>query len=311
MRYLITGGAGFIGSHIAKELVKRGEEVIVLDNLYTGRKDRLARIIKKIRFVNGDIRDLDLLTKEFKGVDFVLHHAALISVTESMEKKDEYDDVNVIGTRNVLEAARINKVKLVTMASSCAVYGDAKVPMRESMDVKPISVYAINKLDDERLCREYFEKYGLRTIIFRYFNVFGPGQDPSSPYAGVISIFIRKILNNEIPTIYGDGKQTRDFVFVKNIVQANLLACKAKSGFGEVFNIGSEQEVSVNDLVSSINNDLKKKIKAAYAPEREGELRRALADSSKARKVLGFKPAIGFEKGLKETIEWMKKGSKN
>jgi len=311
MKYLITGGAGFIGSHIAYELVKRGEEVVVLDNLYTGRKERLTHIIKKIKFVKGDIRDLELLKKEFKGVDYVLHHAALISVTESMEKKDEYRDVNVMGTRNVLEAARINKVKRVTMASSCAVYGEAGIPMRESMFVHPISVYAINKHDDEKLCRKYFEKYGLKTIIFRYFNVFGPGQDPNSPYAGVISIFIKKMLKNDIPTIYGDGKQTRDFIYVKNIVQANLLACKAKSGFGEVLNIGSEQEVSVNELVSLINKNLKKNIKPNYAPERAGELRRALADSSKVRNILGFKPAIKFEEGLKETIGWMKKGSKN
>jgi UDP-glucose 4-epimerase len=311
MKYLITGGAGFIGSHIASELVRRGEDVVIIDNLYTGKIGRLSSIMDKIMFVKGDIRDLGFLKKEFKGVDYVFHHAALISVTESMEKKDEYHDVNVIGTRNVLEAARINKVKLVTMASSCAVYGDAKVPMREDMEVKPISIYAINKHDDERLCKEYYEKHGLKTIIFRYFNVFGPGQDPSSPYAGVISIFIRKILNGETPTIYGDGKQTRDFVFVKNIVQANLLACKATSGFGEVYNIGSEHEVSVNNLVKLINKELKKKIRPDHAPERAGELRRALADSSKARKVLGFKPSVKFEEGLKDTIRWMKEGSKD
>lgn len=307
MRYVVTGGSGFIGSHIVEELVKQNQDVVVIDNLYNTTKDKIKSSLKKIRFVEGDIRDLELLKKEFKGADYVLHLAALISVTESVRKPEEYHEVNVGGTRNVLEAARINNVKRVVLSSSCAVYGSTKkVPQDESLKPMPMSPYAENKLEGEKLCKEYYQKHGLKTICLRYFNVFGPRQDPKSPYAGVIPIFVQKLLDNEQPTIFGDGEQTRDYVFVKNIVAANLLACKAEKGFGEIFNIGTEKETSVNTILKLLNKHLGKNAKPVYAPAREGEMARACADCTKAKKALGYKVIYSFEEGLAQTISWLK-----
>ncbi len=315
MRYVVTGGAGFIGSHLVEELVKRGQDVVVIDNLSNGRLERLKKFMDKIRFVKGDILDIELLKKEFLNADYVLHYAALISVTESVQHPDQCMRINVDGTRNVLEAAMLCKVKRVVFASSCAVYGDTKiVPTKEDSKLNPLSPYAASKVEGEKLLKQYYEEHGLETIAFRYTNVFGPRQDPSSPYAGVISIFIKKILNNEQPIIYGDGEQTRDFVFVKNIVEANMLACKAKKVknekgidiFGNIFNISTQKEVSVNKLFSTINKLTHKKIKPIMAPAREGEIRRSCADCSKAKKFLGYKSKHSFEHGLKKTISWVK-----
>jgi len=306
MKYIITGGAGFIGSHIVEELVRQGQEVVVIDNLYNTTKDKIKRCLKKIRFVKGDVRDIELLKKEFKGADFVLHLAALISVTESVRKPEEYREVNVGGTRNVLEASKLNNVKRVVFSSSCAVYGSTgKVPQDESLEPMPMSPYAENKLEGEKLCKEYYKNHGLKTVCLRYFNVFGPRQDPKSPYAGVISIFAQKLLDNEQPTIFGDGEQTRDYVFVKNVVQANLLACKAEKGFGEVFNIGTEKEISVNTILKLVNKGFGKDIKPIFAPAREGEMSRACADCTKAKKVLGYRVNYSFEHGLTQTISWL------
>jgi len=307
MKYVITGGAGFIGSHIVEELVSQGHEVVVIDNLYNTTKDKIKSSLKKIRFVKGDVRNLELLKKEFEGADFVLHLAALISVTESVRKPEEYHEVNVGGTRNVLEAAKLNNVKRVVFSTSCAVYGSTQtVPQDEKLQPMPMSPYAENKLEGEKLCKEYYEKHGLKTICLRYFNVFGPRQDPKSPYAGVISIFAQKLLDNVQPTIFGDGEQTRDYVFVKNVVQANLLACKAEKGFGEIFNIGTEKETSVNTILNLLNKYLGKDAKPIYAPAREGEMSRACADCTKAKKTLGYKVTYSFEQGLKENLEWLK-----
>lgn len=309
MKYAITGGAGFIGSHLVKELVNRGEEVIVIDDFSTGKKDCLQEVLDKIKLVKGDIRDFELLKKSLKEVDFVLHHAALISVTESVEKPELYREVIFEGTRNVLEASRINKVKKVVFASSCAVYGNIDhLPHKEYMKPKPSSPYALFKLEGEKLCEKYYNKYGLKTYILRYFNVFGPGQHPDSSYAGVIPLFIKKVLNNQKPLIYGDGNQTRDFIFVKDVVNANLLACnqEKESGFGEPINLGSGKETGVNQILELINKNLRKEIKPEFAPERKGELRRSCSDNSKAKKMLGFKNKYSFEQGLKNTIEWVK-----
>jgi len=306
MKYIITGGAGFIGSHIVEELVRQAQEVVVIDNLYNTSKDKIKPSLKKIRFVKGDVRNLELLKKEFKGADFVLHLAALISVTESVKKPEEYHEVNVGGTRNVLEAAKLNNVKRVVFSSSCAVYGSTdKVPQDESLKPTPMSPYAENKLEGEKLCKEYYKSHGLKTICLRYFNVFGPRQDPKSPYAGVISIFAQKLLDNVQPTIFGDGEQTRDYVFVKNVVQANLLACKTEKGFGEIFNIGTEKETSVNTILKLVNKGFGKDIKPIYAPAREGEMARACADCTKAKKTLGYKVNYSFENGLAQTISWL------
>jgi nucleoside-diphosphate-sugar epimerase len=305
MRYLVTGGAGFIGSHMVKEIVRRGEYVTVIDSLVTGKKERLKDVMEHIRFVQGDIRDSDLLRKEMKGIDYVIHLAALISVVESMEKPDLYHEVNVEGTRKVLEAAKLNDVKCFVMPSSCAVYGSLKtVPFKESMKASPTSPYGQSKLDIEKLCREYYDKQGLKTIALRYFNVFGPGQEPGSAYSGVISIFIKKLLSNEIPFIFGDGKQTREFVYVQNIVEATLLACEAEKGFGEPYNIGTEEEISVNALYKMICKIMKKDVKPKYEPARKGEMKRAGSDCTKAKKVLGYSPKISFEQGLKETVAY-------
>ncbi len=307
MRYLVTGGAGFIGSHVVEELVKKGQYITVIDNLATGKKERLAPFMDQIRFVQGDVRDDDLLNREMKGVDYVIHLAALISVVESVEQPELYRDVNVNGTRKLLEVAKRYGVKCFVVPSSCAAYGDLKKqPFKESMAPKPASPYGENKLEIERLCKEYYEKYGLRTFALRFFNVYGPRQDPKSAYAGVISIFIQKIINGEAPTIFGNGKQTRDFIYVKDIVAIVLKACKAEKGFGDFYNIGSEKEISVNDIFKMISKLVKKDIKPVYAPARKGEIKRALSDCSKAKKVLGFSTKYKFEEGLKETVNWMK-----
>lgn len=309
MKYLITGGAGFIGSHLVQELVDKGEDVVVIDDLSRGDMERLSGVKDKIRFVKGNVRDLELLKKEFKGVDFVLHHAALISVPESLEKPEMYKEINVLGTKNVLEAARLNRVKRVVFSSSAAVYGDTEVlPVKESTELKPLSPYAEFKIEGEKLCREYHQKHGLKTIIFRYFNAFGPGQDPKSEYAVVIPLFIKRVLNNKTPTIYGDGEQTRDFVFVGNIVNANLLALKTenKEVFGTPINIGSGKETSVNQLLRLVNKNLGKEVKPEFAPERKGDIKRSCSDISKAEKLLGYANKYTFKQGLKKTIEWLK-----
>lgn len=305
MRYLVTGGAGFIGSHVVEELVKKGQYLTVIDNLATGKKERLRPFIDQIRFVQGDVRDDDLLNREMKGIDYVIHLAALISVVESVEQPELYYDVNVNGTRKLLDAAKRYGVKCFVVPSSCAAYGDLKkVPFKESMAPKPASPYGKNKLEIERLCKEYYEEHGLRTFALRFFNVYGPRQEPKSAYAGVISIFIQKLIDGEAPTIFGDGKQTRDFIYVKDIVSILLKACKSEKGFGEFYNIGSEKEISVNEIFKTISKLLKKDIKPIHAPARKGEVRKALSDCSKARKVLGFCPKHSFEQGLKETVKW-------
>lgn len=310
MKCVVTGGAGFIGSHLAEALVKNGEEAVIVDNLCSGNRDNLAGFREKVKFLKGDVRDLGFLKKAFRGVDVVLHHAALISVVESVDKPGLYHEVNVEGTKNVLEAARHNNVGRVVFSSSCAVYGETDdLPMREGQDVRPASPYAEDKLEAEKLCKEYYEKHGLKTMVLRYFNVFGPRQSPDSSYAGVIPLFVKKVLNNETPVIYGDGEQTRDFVYVRDVVRANLLALGAVRGFGEPVNIASGNEISVNQVLEAVNKVTGGKAVPKHAPERRGELRRVWADVDKADKQLGFKSRYDFEKGLAETVDWLKKKS--
>lgn len=307
MKYLVTGGAGFIGSNIVLELVRKGHEVGVIDNLSFGKIENLELVKDKIKFVEGDIRDLDLLEKEFKGVDFVLHQAALRSVPESFKKSEEYFDVNVNGTKNVLEAALRNNVKKVVFASSAAVYGDSEeLPQKEDTMASPKSPYAQSKLDGERLCKEYSEN-GLKILMLRYFNVFGPMQDPSSEYSNVIPKFIKLVLEGIQPTIFGDGKQSRDFIYVKDVVKANLKACEEGIS-GEVINIARGKGISVNGLLSNINSILGGEIRAKFEGSREGDVKHMLADISKQKKLLKIEPDYSFEEGLKETIDWFKKG---
>lgn len=303
-KIIITGGAGFIGSHITEELVRQGHKITVLDNLLTGSKQNLSNVIDKITFVHGDIRDIELLKKYFAGTDAILHQAALRSVPASLKDPLAYNDVNINGTYNVLEAARICGVKRVVFASSSSVYGDnTELPQKEHNLGTRLSPYAISKYTGEDYCRFFHKTYGLETVALRYFNVFGPKQDPNSQYAAVIPLFITKLLKNEQPTIFGDGTQTRDFTHVSNVVQANILAITAKKAPGESINIANGEGMSVNDLYEKIRTFLNKTIQPTYLPERTGDVKHTKADTTKQKELLGL-TATKFDEGLKTTVEW-------
>ncbi|MFC1690823.1 SDR family oxidoreductase [Nanoarchaeota archaeon] len=306
MKYIITGGAGFIGSHIAEELVKDDNEVVVIDSLYDGKKENLNGFFDKVKFVKEDIRNEEVLKKEFKDADFVLHQAARRSVPQSLLEPKEYNDVNINGTLAILEAARARDVKRVVLASSSSVYGDIDVmPEKETFSPDPLSPYALSKLAGEHYLKIFFKLYGLETVSLRYFNVFGQRQDPASEYAAVIPLFIKLIGNDKQPTIFGDGKQTRDFTFVKNVVEGNLLACQAKKAAGEVFNLADGEAISVNQLVEKINVLLEKDIKPTYTDIRQGDVKHTLADPTKAREILGYKGKFKLDEGLKITADWV------
>ncbi len=303
-RILITGGAGFIGSNIAVEIADKFD-VVVFDNLATGSKGNLADVDGKIEFVEGDIRNLESVKRAMKGVDYVLHQAALSSVGRSVNDPLATNSANVEGTLNVLVAAKDEGVGRVVYASSSSVYGDQPTVLKkESMKPNPLSPYAVSKLAGEHYCGVFYRIYGLETVALRYFNVFGPRQDPSSQYSAVMPRFITAIRKGESPVIFGDGKQTRDFTFVGNVVSANMLAMSAKGAAGEVFNIACGQRVSVNELIKKLNRIMGKEIKPKYEKPRPGDVKDSLADISKARRVLGYKPLLGFDEGLRRTVEW-------
>jgi len=303
MKYVVTGGAGFIGSNIVEELVKRGEEVKVIDNLSTGKRENLEGILDKITLVEADICDTELMKKEFDGYDYVLHQAALVLVQESIENPIKTNKINSYGTLSVLLAAHEAGIKRVVFASSAAVYGDnEELPLNENAMVQPLSPYAVTKVAGEQYCKVFSEIYGLETVVLRYFNVFGPRQDPNSDYAAVIVKFIQKMLKAEKPTIYGDGEQTRDFVHVDNVVEANLLACTADNVSGEVFNIASGEKTSVNELFDKLNSSLGTKLEAEHGEERKGDIKHSQADVSKAREMIGYEPKVGFDKGLEKML---------
>ncbi|KKQ18775.1 MAG: NAD-dependent epimerase/dehydratase [Berkelbacteria bacterium GW2011_GWA1_36_9] len=304
-KYIVTGGAGFIGSNIVKELVRRHQKVKVIDNLLTGKKQNIKDIIKEIDFVKGDICNLKLLQKEFQGYDYVLHQAALVSVPRSIAEPERSNKNNIDGTLNVLIASRDQKIKRVVCASSSSVYGDIKSDFKiEGKTGQLLSPYALTKYASEVYCRLFYQIYGLETICLRYFNVFGPNQNPESQYAAVIPKFITGIFKGIRPVIFGDGRQSRDFTFVKNNVEANILAAHSTRGAGEVFNIACGQSYSLNDLVSLINQELGTKIKPVYQKPRHGDIKDSKADINKAKKILGYKPVINFEEGLKKTLKW-------
>ncbi len=293
MKVLITGGAGFIGSHVADLFLKKGYSVKILDNLSSGNN-----INPKAEFIKGDITDLELLKKEF-NVDFVIHNAALISVPESMEKPALYNKVNVQGTLNVLTAAKENNVKKVIFASSAAVYGDNEnLPLKEDAQLKPLSNYAKNKIDGEEYCKKFFDE-GMNTVVLRYFNVFGPRQNLKSAYAAAVPIFISKFLSNSKAIIFGDGEQTRDFIYVKNVAMANLLAVENETANGGVFNIATGNTISVNSLIEKIG------AKFEYGAKRKGDVKHSSASVKKSL-VLGDYNRYSFEDGLKETVEFYK-----
>lgn len=305
--YLVTGGAGFIGSHIAQTLALKGKKVRVLDNFLTGKRENLEAFLDKVDLLEGDIRDLNVCRRAVRGMDFVFHQAALPSVQSSIEDPFLTNGINVGGTFNILWAAREAKVRRLVFASSTSVYGDdPHLPKKEDRIGNPLSPYALSKCIGEKYCGIFTRVYGLPAVSLRYFNVFGPRQDPLSQYAAVIPIFIAKILNGRRPVIYGDGDQTRDFVFVSNIVEANILAMEAEGAPGEVFNIACGQGLTINALVEEINSVLGTRIKPIYRKPRPGDIRYSLADLTKARKGLGYQPQDNFREGLEKTIAWFR-----
>ncbi len=311
-KVLVTGGAGFIGSHIVEALVEKGFEVKVIDNLSFGKKENLASVMKKIEFKKADITDFGKIEKEFAGIDYVLHLAALRSVIESTKRPNDYNLVNINGTINVLEAAKRNGVKRVVFTSSSSVYGNTeKLPETESDAPNPLCPYALTKLVGEYYCKMYSGLFGLETVSLRYFNVFGSRQDPKSQYACVIPLFALALLENKQPVIFGNGLQSRDFTFVQNIVEANLAAMKAnaKNVVGETFNIARGEATTVLDLFKKIRALLEKNIEPRFLPARPGEARRTLADPAKAKKLMEFECRVSFDEGLKQTVEWYKKNS--
>ena len=304
--YLITGIGGFIGSSIARALLSRGEAVRGLDNFSTGNKNNLAEIAARIEVHEADITDLDAMHRACKGVDFVLHQAAIPSVPKSVLDPLGSNRANVDGTVNVLIAARDAKAKRVVYAASSSAYGDTPtLPKHEGMKPDPISPYAVAKLASEHYMVSFFRCYGLETVCLRYFNIFGPRQDPSSPYSGVLAKFITQMLKGEQPTIFGDGEQSRDFTYIENAVNANLLACKADASkaAGEVFNVATGRRVTLNETFKALQPLTSYSGQVKYGPARGGDVKHSLADVSKAEAGLGYRPSIDFEEGLRRTVE--------
>ena len=305
--YLITGIAGFIGSSIARELVRRGESVRGIDNFSTGKQQNLAAMRDRIDFREVDLLDFEGITEACRGADYVLHEAAIPSVPRSVADPIASNRANVDGTLNLLVAARDAKVKRVVYASSSSLYGNSPtLPKREDMTPNPISPYAVSKLTGEYYMRSFYQVYGLETVSLRYFNVFGPYQDPTSMYSGVLAVFISKMLRGEQPTAHGDGEQSRDFTFIENVVNANLLACHAPASeaAGRYFNAATGHRITLNETFKLLQEMTGHKDSLRYGPERAGDVRHSLADISSAEKHLGYRPAVSFEQGLRQTVEW-------
>jgi nucleoside-diphosphate-sugar epimerase len=304
--YLITGIAGFIGSSLARAVLAQGDNVRGVDNFSTGKRGNIEELLSRIDFQEADLLDLDAMKAACRGADFVLHQAAIPSVPKSVLDPLGSNRANVDGTVNILIAARDAKVKRVVYAASSSAYGDTPtLPKQEEMTPNPISPYAVAKLASEYYMKSFFRCYGLETVCLRYFNIFGPRQDPTSPYSGVLAKFITSMLNGEQPTIFGDGSQSRDFTYIDNTVSANLLACKAPaSAVGQVFNVATGHRIDLNETfrvlkkITGYSGDMK------YAQERAGDVKHSLADISKAQQYLGYKPLVYFEEGLKKTVDW-------
>ena len=310
--YLVTGGSGFIGSNLVAMLLQKGETVRVLDNFATAQRSNLAPFADQIDIVEGDIRSYHLVRDAVQGVDYVLHQAALPSVPRSVRDPITTNEVNVLGTLNLLQAARDAGVKRLVSASSSSVYGDSKVlPKEEGMSSNPLSPYAISKLAAEQYCQSFARLYGFETVCLRYFNVFGPRQDPTSQYSAVIPLFITKILNGETITIHGDGSQSRDFSFIDNVTQANYLASQAPNVSGETINIACGARHTLIDLVGSIAQLTQKEPDVIYDKARTGDVPHSQADISKARRLLNYEPVVDFKSGLEKTIDWYVNGRYN
>lgn len=310
MRLLVTGGAGFIGSHIVEELLRRGHSVRVLDNLSTGKRENVLMFGDRVEFIEGDIRSYHIVHEAVAGIDVVLHQAALPSVLRSIRDPITTHEVNATGTLNILQAAKDAGVKRVVYACSSSIYGDGpELPKHERMTPNPLSPYAASKLAGENYCGVFSRIYGLETISLRYFNIFGPRQDANSQYSAVIPKFIKAMMADQSPTIYGDGEQSRDFTYVGNVVEANLLAATANCDMGVAMNCACHRQITVNELVGHINRILGKNIKPLYTNPRPGEIKHSCADISRAQALLNYKPLVSFEEGLRLTIEAMRPGT--
>ena len=309
-KVIVTGGAGFIGSNLAEELALRGHQVIIIDNLSTGNLENIQPVLPvgQVDYIEGSITNLPLMQKAFSGADYVFHQAALPSVPRSIEDPETTDSVNITGTLNVLIAARDNAVKKLVFASSSSVYGDTPtLPKTEDMPPNPLSPYAVTKITGEYYCQVFTRIYDLKTVCLRYFNVYGPRQDPKSAYAAVIPLFINAVLSGKSPVIFGDGEQTRDFTFVKDVVEANIQA--AESEVTGVYNLGNSQRITISQLTKLIIDITKNNnVKPVYKDPRPGDIVHSLADTSKA-KAFGYNPRYSLEQGLKETINSFNKGT--
>jgi nucleoside-diphosphate-sugar epimerase len=301
--YLVTGGAGFIGSHLVEELLRRGERVRVVDSLITGHRRNLD--LASVEFVEGDLSESGVAERAVAGMDYVLHQAAIPSVPRSVKDPVTSNRANVTSTLNVLVAARDAGVKRLVYAGSSSAYGNTPtLPKHEQMPTAPLSPYALQKLVGEQYCQMFTALYGFETVTTRYFNVFGPRQDPGSPYSGVISLFATALLEGRQPVIYGDGEQTRDFTFVANVVDGALRACQAPGAAGEMMNVATGGRISLNDLLKTMNRILGTDLKAAYKGPREGDVRDSQADIAKAKALLGYAPSVDLEAGLRRTLDW-------
>ena len=305
MRYLVTGGAGFIGSNTVDELVRRGHSVVILDDLSSGKEENLAEVRNKITFIKGSITDIEIIRKAIYEADFVIHLAARTSVPRSMKDPIETNRINIDGTLNVLVAARDAKVKRVVFAASSSAYGETPtLPKTENMPAAPISPYGVTKWVGEIYAQLFGRCFGLENVCLRYFNIFGPRQDPTSVYSGVLAKFCTAFLDDAEPVIFGDGYQSRDFTYVENAVQANILACEAPNVSGKVFNVGTGLRISLNDIIALLQKFSGKTIAARYDPPRDGDIRDSQADIMQARSYLGYEPTVYFEEGLERTFEW-------
>jgi nucleoside-diphosphate-sugar epimerase len=306
--YVVTGGGGFIGSHIVENLVRQRNTVKVIDNFSTGKRENVGAFKNDVEIIEADLAETKNLAQFLKGADYVIHQAAIPSVPKSILDPFKSHGANVNGTLNLLLACRDVGVKRVVYASSSSLYGDSPtLPKHESMMPNPLSPYGAQKLFAEMYCQVFTKAYGIETVSLRYFNVFGPRQDSTSQYSGVLALFIPAVLQGRRPTIYGDGLQSRDFTYVQNVVEANLLACKVPGVGGQVFNVACGDRITVNSMLHQINKIVGVDISPVYAEPRSGDIKHSQADITRAREHLGFEPKVSFEEGLRATVEWYRK----
>jgi nucleoside-diphosphate-sugar epimerase len=302
--YLVTGGAGFIGSHLCEELIRRGERVRVVDSLITGKRENLAHL-PQVEFLQGDLADIDVARRAVQGIEYVLHQAAIPSVPRSVEDPVTSNRANIDASLSVLVAARDAGVRRVVYAGSSSAYGNSEtLPKVETMPTAPLSPYALQKLVAEQYCQMFTSLYGFETVTIRYFNVFGPRQDPSSPYSGVISLFISSLCEDRRPTIYGDGEQTRDFTYVANVVDGVLRACHAPGASGEIINVATGGRISLKQLFEVVKRKVGSQLEPIYSEPRAGDVRDSQADIGKAERLLGYTPSVSFDDGLGRTVAW-------